>query len=100
MADKIVTTNTLAVGVRYMTEKGTLKTIYAKIPNPKNNLTEQQIRAATEPLLAQQSGQVGAFWTNPETGTDFDTDATVHTAYTESQSETTLDLSISPYTNP
>lgn len=94
MADKVTETNILAIGVRYIddAEAETKKTIYLKLPNPQNNLTEQQIRTVTEPLLQTQPEQAGAFWTNPKTGENFESDATVYTAYTEWQRVLEYDL--------
>lgn len=101
LADKITETNILAIGVRYISEYATdageadkKKTIYLKLNNPKENLTAQQIKNVTEPLLQTQPEQAGAFWTNPITGENFDSNASVFTAYTEYQKIIDYDLEI------
>lgn len=101
MADKITETNILAIGVRYISEYATeaggtdkKKTIYLKLNNPRQGLTEQAIRTVADPLLTTQEGQEGAFWTDPKGG-NFDSSASVFTAYTEYQRIYEYDLETS-----
>lgn len=96
MADKITTTNILAVGIRYTSDYTTDKksTIFMKLPNPQSDLTEQQIKNVFTPLLTTQEGQGGAFLTNPTTDENFDSSASVHTAYTEYQRVVEIDLGL------
>lgn len=95
MADKITITNILAVGIRYTSDYTTDKksTIFMKLPNPQSNLTEQQIKNVFTPLLTTQEGQGGAFLTAP-TDENFDSSASVHTAYTEYQKVVDIDLGL------
>lgn len=52
MADKVTTTNTLGVGIDwYDSETAKTKTTYLKLANPKNSLTEQEIRTAVGTLI-------------------------------------------------
>lgn len=96
MADKITETRTLNIGVEYVRatgdKAGTKKTTYFKLTNPKENLTEQEIKNATESLLTPQSGNVNPFWTDPDTGEAM-SDAKIFTAYTEYERK--LDIEIS-----
>lgn len=97
MADKITETNILGIGVRYISEVdpdtsiATYKTIYFKLNNPKSNLTAQEIKTVTEPLLEVQGGNTTPFWTDPRTNEAM-SDASIYTAYTEHKQETEFDL--------
>lgn len=92
MADKITEEKILAIGLEYegVTSEGPkTKTAYVKIPNPKTNLTEQQIKNVAMQLI---SGE-GAILRDAE-GDDFDTETAIVTAYTESVKKTVIDIGI------
>lgn len=97
MADKITTTNTLAIGVEYTRTEGDkagqVHTIYFKLPNPKSNLTAQQIKNATENLLTIQGNNGTPFWTDPNTGEAM-SDAKIATAYTEIVTTRNYDIGV------
>lgn len=87
MADKVTVTNTLSVGIDNPNyEKGTLRTTYIKIPNPKMGLSEAQIKTAVSPLLSSAILQ-------DERGFDISTTA-IATAYTETQEVVELDIGV------
>lgn len=87
MADKVTTTNTLGVGIEYPdAEKGTIKTAYLKIPNPKIGLTESQIKNAVGNLLTAEI-------LKDIHGNVISTTA-IATAYTETQEVVDLDIGV------
>lgn len=86
MADTVSASNNLSVGIEYInSEDGAKKTGYIKIPNPKSNLTEQQIK-----------NQVGAVITNNVLIDEYDEPVTdtskILTAYTTAQTIRNLDI--------
>lgn len=92
MANKITEGTILAIGLEYegVTSEGpATKTAYVKIPNPKNNLTEQQIKNVAMQLI---SGE-GAILRDAE-GDDFDTETAIVTAYTEYEKKVEYDLGL------
>lgn len=99
MADKITETRILAIGVKFISEVdpdtgiAKYKTNYVKLPNPKNNLSAQEIKNATEPLLVTQEGNTTPFWTDPRTAEAM-SDASIATAYTEYTKVTEFDLGL------
>ena len=46
MADTVSSSNSLNVGLEYLDENAKTKTITLKVPNPKANITESQIKNA------------------------------------------------------
>ncbi len=87
MADKVTVTNILAVGIEYPDpETGATKTAYIKLPKPKSNLTEQQIKTNVLPLIRDVLNDVH--------NNGFDTATAIATAYTEDQTTTELDIGI------
>lgn len=97
MADKTTTTNNLVISVestRTVGDKaGQKRTINFKLPNPRNNLTEQQIKTATTPLLTVQGNNSTPFWTDPDTGTAM-SDAQIASAYTEIVTTVEYDIGV------
>lgn len=92
MADKITEGTILAIGLEYegvSSEGPKTKTAYVKVPNPKSNLTEQQIRTVALQLI---SGE-GAILRDAE-GDDFDSDTAIVTAYTEYEKKIEYDLGL------
>ena len=88
MADTVSTSNILGVGLEYMdTETLKAKTTYLKIPNPKANLTETQIKNAVSNLI---SGENPILLTTQ--GEPFDSATAITTAYTESQEVIEIDI--------
>ncbi len=95
MANKITETTTLNIGVEYTRvsgdKAGSKRNVYFKLTNPKDNLTEEQIKAATENLLTTQSGDTTPFWTDPDTGEAL-SDAKIFTAYTEYEKKIDIEI--------
>lgn len=89
MADKITEGNTLAIGLEYESLEQKIKTAYIKVPSPRSNLTEQQIRTVALQLI---SGE-GAILRDAE-GDAFDSDTAIVTAYTEYEKKTEYDLGL------
>lgn len=54
MADKITRTNTLGIGLETALSDGKVRTVYLKMPNPKPNLTKQEIIEALAPIVTEQ----------------------------------------------
>lgn len=79
MADKITEGTILAVGVEYTNAEGNNKNIYLKVPNPKNNLTEETIKNL---VTNQLIGGNNPIFIPPDEGT-LDSDTAVFTAYKE-----------------
>lgn len=81
MATTSTTTNTLGVGLDYYDEIADRnKTTYLKIPDPRTNLTESEIKAAVMNLI---SGDEPIF--KAIDGDKFNTETAISTAYTEAQ---------------
>lgn len=88
MADSITSSSELAIGLDYPhqnEETGTTstRTVYLKIPNPKSNLTEQEIKTAMTTFINQQiifdpdaqafsTTSIGTAYTQAETKIDID----------------------------
>lgn len=88
MADTVTSTSDLAVGLDYPNASGTgTKTVYLKIPNPMNNITESQIKSAVGTALTNK------IFLN-EYGDEIPTSA-ISTAYTENQTINNLDIGYS-----
>lgn len=90
MADKITETKILGVSIRNTNgyddqNPATMQTI--KLPNPKDSLTEQQIKAAV------QTGLNAELWIDSK-GATYASDSKIVTAYTEFQSVRALDIGI------
>lgn len=87
MADSISSSSELAVGLDYTKdEEGVLKnrTVFLKIPNPKSNLTESQIKTAMNTFINQQ------IILDPD-GKAFST-TSIGTAYTQNETKIDIDL--------
>lgn len=89
MADTIKSSNDLSIGLDYMEENAetgitSAKTIYLKVPNPKVNLTENEIRTATQTFIEQNI-------IKDPTGTPFSASA-IGTAYTTKETKIDIDL--------
>lgn len=90
MADTISTENTLAIGFEYTdSETNTTKTTYFKVPNPKDNITESQIRQAAQQLISSATPLLLDKNANP-----FDTSTAIATAYTETTTKRELDIGL------
>lgn len=83
MADSITSGSTLNIGLEY-DDEGTTKTIYIKLPNPKDNLTESEIRTQTNAFINEQ------VVLDPN-GNPFST-SSVATAYTLAETKYKIDL--------
>lgn len=90
MADSITNSNILGIGIDwYDTEEDKAKTAYLKIPNPKNSLTEQEIKSAVGTLLTNRI-------LNDAKGNALETETTIiSTAYTEEQEVIEIDIGLS-----
>lgn len=90
MADIVTTTRTLGIGIDWTdAEEGKDKTTYLKIANPKNSLTESEIKTAvgtvlTNGILLDAKG--GALPTDT---------SIISTAYTEDQEVIEVDIGLS-----
>ena len=87
MADSITSSSELAVGLDYtITEDGQTKerTTYLKVPNPKANLTESQIKTAMNTFINQQ------IILDPD-GKPF-SETSIGTAYTQNETKIDIDL--------
>lgn len=83
MADKTTITKILAVGAKYTDENNTEKIAYVKIPNPKNSITESDIKTRSADLFNNiLNDPLGASMTA----------AQIETAYTEETTKVELDL--------
>lgn len=79
MADKITEGTILAIGLEYAdVSADKIKTAYVKVPNPKNNLTEQEIKTVAQQLI---NGD-GAILRDAN-GAPFDSETAIVTAYRE-----------------
>lgn len=90
MADTVTQTRILGVGIDwYDTEEDKNKTTYLKIPNPKNSLTESEIKTTVGTLLTNRI-------LNDAKGNALETETTIiSTAYTEEQEVIEVDIGIS-----
>lgn len=97
MADKTTTTNNLVISVEsirtFGDKAGQKRTINFKLPNPRSNLTETEIKTATTPLLTKQGNNSTPFWTDPDTGQAM-SDAKILSAYTESVTTIEYDIGV------
>ncbi len=87
MADSITSSSELAIGLDYtITENEQTKnrTTYLKVPNPKTNLTESEIKTAMNTFINQQ------IILDPD-GKAFST-TSVGTAYTQNETKIDIDL--------
>ncbi len=90
MADQETITKSLSVAVKNTnnyTEENPAKTQYIKIPNPKDNLTEEQVKNAIQTgfnsqLYIDDKGEVYA------------SDSKIITAYTEISSVISVDIGV------
>lgn len=81
MADSTTSTFILGVGLEYEdTETAKTKTTYLKIPNPKDDLTEQQIKTAVHTLIDGENPVLLDSY-----GNAFNSNTAIATAYTETQ---------------
>lgn len=90
MADKYTETKILGIGIRNKNgydEDNPAKTQYIKIPNPKDTLTEQQIKTAV------QVGLTAELYIDDK-GQTYSSDSKIVTAYTEYQSITAVDIGV------
>lgn len=88
MADKVTEQKILAIGLEYEKD-GSARTAYIKIPNPRNNLTETQIKEATQKLLEGAEPILRS-----TTGAPLDSATAIVTAYTENVKTTEYDIGI------
>lgn len=90
MADQITETKILGVGIRNTNgydSDNPAKIQYIKIPNPKDALTEQQIKTAV------QVGLTAELYIDNE-GQTYSSDSKIVTAYTEYQTVTAVDIGV------
>lgn len=88
MADTVKTTDTLNVGLTYIeSDTAKEKTVYLKLPNPKNTLNEQTIKTAVNGLISP------AILMTPD-GQPFNSATAITTAYREEQETIDLDLGL------
>lgn len=84
MSDTVKSSNDLSVGLEYTDTDNKTKTIYLKVPNPRNNITETEIRNAMNTFINAQIVK------DPE-GQAFST-TSVSTAYTVNEQKVSLDV--------
>lgn len=88
MADRETLSKTLAVGIKNTngyTEDNPAKVQYIKIPNPKDVLTEQQIKTAV------QTGLTAELYIDDK-GVVYASDSKIVTAYTDYQTVLAVDI--------
>lgn len=91
MADKVTITKTLGIGYEYLdSETQKTKTVYLKVPNPKDNLTESQIKTAALNFI---NGEDPIFLP-PNSSEPFDTATAIATAYREEIQTTNYDIGV------
>lgn len=91
MADKVTVTKTLGIGYEYLdSETQKTKTVYLKVPNPKDNLTESQIKTAALNFI---NGEDPIFLP-PNSSQPFDTATAIATAYREEIQTTNYDIGV------
>lgn len=87
MADSISTGLSLNVGLSYSDpETGANKLAYLSIPNPKSNLTENEIRAGVSPLITNNIIM-------DKHGRNF-SETAITTAYTEATEKIEIDIDV------
>ena len=92
MADTVSTSIILGIGVEYTdTETQKAKTTYLKIPNPKNNLTEQEIKDAAKLLVIGDENNTYEPLLLTSQGERF-SETAILTAYREEQEIIELDI--------
>lgn len=88
MADSITSSFELSVGLDYVTGDGKggigTRTVYLKVPNPKANLTESEIKTAVGTFINQKI-------VTDEEGHDFST-TSIATAFTTSEEKINIDI--------
>lgn len=84
MADSITSNFELSVGLDYINAENATKTAYLKVPNPKENLTESEIRTAVGSFINAQIVK------DPE-GNAFST-SSIATAFTTSEEKINIDI--------
>lgn len=90
MADQLTVTKTLSVTIKNTNgydEDNPAKSQYIKIPNPKDGLTESQVKTAI------QNGLTSQIYLDSE-GAVYSSDSKIVTAYTETSSITTVDIGV------
>lgn len=84
MANKVTEASILGIGIEYTDAEGKKKTAYIKTPNPRENVTETQIKTAMQNYL---TGNVFV-----DENLDPLTGASVSTAYKETTRRTDYDI--------
>lgn len=90
MADKETVTKIVGIGIRNTngyTEDAPAKVQYIKVPNPKDNLTEQQIKSAV------QTGLNAQLYIDDK-GAVYASDSKIVTAYTDFQTVLAVDIGV------
>lgn len=90
MADRIETSSTLSIGIKNTNgydEENPAKIQYIKVPNPKVDLTEEQIKTAA------QTGITNRIYIDDK-GVVYASDSKIVTAYTEYQTITVVDIGV------
>lgn len=90
MADKETVTKIVGVGIRNTNgydEENPAKIQYIKVPNPKDNLTEQQIKSAV------QTGLTAQIYLDDK-GVVYASDSKIVTAYTDFQTVLAVDIGV------
>lgn len=91
MADKVTVTKTLGIGYEYLdSETQKTKTVYLKVPNPKDNLTESQIKTAALNFITGED----PIFLPPNSSQPFDTATAIATAYREEIQTTNYDIGV------
>lgn len=84
MADSIKSSFELSVGLDYLNSDNKDKTVFIKIPNPKSNLTESEIRTAVGTFINSQI-------VFDPMGNAFST-SSIATAYTTNEEKIDIDI--------
>lgn len=93
MADIVTNSNILGVGLEYTkTDDGNKKTIYLKIPNPRQELTEALIKEKIN-LIINGQGTANPILLTPD-GQTFDSSTAIVTAYTETSEKIDFDIGV------
>ncbi len=93
LADIVTNSNILGIGLEYTkTEDGSKKTVYLKVPNPRQELTEALIKEKTN-LLINGQGTANPILLTPD-GQKFDSSTAIVTAYTETSEKIEFDIGI------
>jgi len=92
LADKVTVTKTLGIGYEYLdSETQKTKTVYLKVPNPKDNLTESQIKTAALNFI---TGEDPVFLPPENAEGPFETATAIATAYREEIQTTNYDIGV------